>query len=113
MLNSSEYTFGIGHLFVYLHFRCTGECILYSNGKNLWNRINLENQPWNWSMRLQILTNSASFDIETDLCEGQCSQSHIGWKDEDVSIVIAGPIARRGRCRWKLDGLGWEEAIVV
>ena len=51
--------------------------------------------------------------METDLCEGQCSQSHIGWKDEDFPIVIAGPIARRGRCRWKLDELGWEKAIAV
>ena len=54
-----------------------------------------QNKPWksalNWSMRLQILTNSASFDMKTDLCEGQCSQSHIGWKDEDFPIVIAGP----------------------
>ena len=46
MFNSSEYAFGIGHLFVYFHFRCTGECILYSNGKSLWNRISLENQSW-------------------------------------------------------------------
>ena len=64
-------------------------------------------------MRLQILTNSASFDRETDLCERQRSQSHIGWKEEDFPIVIAGPIARRGRCGWKSDELGWEEAVAV
>ena len=64
-------------------------------------------------MRLQILTNSASFDMETDLWEVQCSQSHVGWKEENFPIVTAGPIARRGRCGWKLDELGWQEAIAV
>ena len=76
-----------------------------------------QNKLWkstlNCSMWLKILTNLASFDMETDLCEGQCSESRIGWKDEDFPIVITGPIARRGRCRWKLDELGWEEAIAV
>ena len=51
--------------------------------------------------------------METDLCEGHCSQYRIGWKDEDFPIVIVGPIARWGRCRWKLFELGWEEAIAV
>ena len=76
-----------------------------------------QNKSWkstlNWSMRWKILTNSTSFDMETDLYEGQCSQSHIGWKDEEFPIVIAGPIARRGRCRWKINELGLEETIAV
>ena len=76
-----------------------------------------QNKLWksilNWSMQLQILTNSASFDMETDLCEGHCSQYRIGWKDEDFPIVIVGRIVRRGRWRWKLFELGWEEAIAV
>ena len=68
-----------------------------------------QNKLWkstlNCSMRLKILTNLASFDMETE--------RRIGWKDEDFPIVITGPIARRGRSRWKLDELGWEEAIAV
>ena len=51
--------------------------------------------------------------METDLCEGHCSQYRIGWKDEDFPIVIVGRIVRRGRWRWKLFELGWEEAIAV
>ena len=51
--------------------------------------------------------------MEIDLYESQCSQSHIGWKDEEFPIVIAGPIALRGRCRWKINELGLEEIIAV
>ena len=109
MFNSSEYAFGIVHLFVYLHFRCTGECILYSNDKSPSNRISFENQPWTEVCGCRF----SFFDMETNLCEGQCSQYRIGWKDEDFPIVIVGPIARWGRCRWKLSELGWEEAIAV
>ena len=35
---------------------------------------------------------------------------NIAWTVEDFPRVIAGPIARQGRIRWKLEQLGLQEA---
>ena len=48
--------------------------------------------------------NSAGYDMKTDSCEDQSSQSDIVSADKDFPTVIAGPILRRGRGGVKVRG---------